>query len=98
MPKIKRVAPFKKAITTMQASEATTAESNFGELAPTPRASPTYGGAQEEPKRMVVPQSSKAKQARMKQARRRARTGTMVLKEIRKYQRCTDLILPKYPF
>ena len=89
MPKIKRAAPSKKAFTSMQASEATTAESNFGELAPTPRmiqppTSPRLGAPQKT-MRMVMPQSSKAKQAKMMKARRRSRPGTVVLKEIRKY-------------
>ena len=42
----------------------------------------------------VGPISSKKRRVR----KVRARPGTVVLKEIRKYQKCTDLILPKYPF
>ena len=43
----------------------------------------------------MLPQSSKHKKAKK---RMRARPGTVVLKEIRKYQNSTDLMLPKYPF
>ena len=42
-----------------------------------------------------MPQSSKNKVAKK---RIRARPGTVVLKEIRKYQNQTELLLPKYPF
>ena len=43
---------------------------------------------------MVAPSSKKVKAKR----RLRARPGTVVLREIKKLQKCTELILPKYPF
>ena len=45
---------------------------------------------------MVLPQSSKKLKAKTKKMR--ARPGTVVLREIRRLQKSTDLTLPKYPF
>ena len=110
MPRIKKAAPSKKATTVMAAgaqltmSEAATADSQyFGQVAPSPRAdAPPVSSMPASPvpqqvARMLKPQSSKKLKSRTG-VRRRARPGTVVLREIRKHQKSTDLLLPKYPF
>ena len=83
------------------ADASTAAENEFGQLAPSPRVdfnapgSPV-GGPASQVNRMVMPQSSKKNKAR--KTRARTRPGTVALREIRRLQRSTDLILPKYPF
>ena len=85
----------------VNADASTAAENEFGQLAPSPRAdfnapgSPV-GGPASQVNRMVMPQSSKKNKAR--KTRARTRPGTVALREIRRLQRSTDLILPKYPF